>query len=184
VRESPLSRGSNTVPTMRAAVAVIEFMRALLRISLVALVALTAGVSVAGCGYEEEDPTKDPNLVALKQERMATFTPGGRLVLDIEVTDHISSFFSEHLDARVTHVFAFRDPERARRGRVAAVAAAQASGWKLNLEGADESPIFGRKRLTTGAITLIIGWYKDEDEGVHKVSIRLEHHPCGRGRCY
>jgi len=164
---------------MRTAVAIIVFIQAVSRISRVALVALIAGAIVAGCGYEKEDPTKDPNLVALKQEKMATFTPGGRLVGQVDVPQ--STFYKPNV-AHTTRLFAFTDAERARRGRVAAIEAAQASGWKLNLEGADESPIFGRKRLATGGITLIIGWY--EEEGVHRVSIWLEHQPCGRGRCH
>ena len=163
--------------------AIIVFMQAALRVSLVALVSLIAGVSVTGCVVEEEvAPSDDPKLIALKHERMATFRPPrGRIVFKFEQTEG-RSFGKPHV-ARITRVFAYRDLERARRGRVAAVAAAQASGWKLNLGGANESPIFGGKRIATGGITLTIGWYEDKDEGVHKVSIGLEHNPCQRGRC-
>ena len=148
------------------------------RISLVALVALIAGVSVTGCGYEEEDPTKDPNLVALKQEKMATFTPGGRLVLKSEETDHTSSLYNDHVVAYVVRIFAFSDPERARHGRAAAVEAASGSGWKLNLDRGPNNAIFGEKELATGSAMITIHEYEDKDESVHKVSIRLDHERC------
>jgi hypothetical protein len=164
---------------MRTAVAVIVFMQAVSRLSLLVLVALVAGMSVTGCVIEgHEDPTK---LAALKKEPLATMKlPGGRLVLqsEIEADPHPALYPSKPSVASLTRVFAYTDPERARRGRVAAVAAAQAGGWNLKPEREDESPIWGRKRLATGGITLIIGWYEDKNEGVHKVSITLEHRPC------
>jgi len=165
---------------MRQAVAIIEFRRSVSWILLVVLVALVVGVFVTGCviGQGHEDPTK---LAALKKERLATMKlPGGRLVLqsEIEADPRPALYPSKPSDASLARVFAYTDPERARRGRIAAVAAARASGWKLKRQREEESPIWGRKKLATGGITLIIGWYEDRTEGVHKVSVKLEHRPC------
>ena len=151
--------------------------------ALLGMLALVVGVSAVGCSVVEEEtaPEDDPKLIALMQDEMATYRPpGGRLLSESEQTEGAS--FGKPHDARIIRMFVYRSPEQAEQGRAATVRAAQASGWKLNLEGADESPIFGRKRLTTGGATLIIGWYKDESG--HRVSIWLEHQPCGRGRCY
>ena len=155
-------------------------MRTVSRVSVVVLIVLAAGTSLAGCVLDDGDvdPTK---LAALKTERLATMKlPGGRLVLqsEIDADDRPALFSSKPSDASITRVFAYSDAKRAQQGLVAALAAARASGWRLSLEGARESPIFGRKRLSTGGITLIIGWYEDKDDNVHKVSIRLEHRPC------
>jgi len=150
-------------------------------------VVLVAAASVAGCIDVGQDPhkdlEKDPNYVALKGESMASFRPpGGRLESDFRLRE--GSSFGKPNDAQITRVFAYKDPERARLARALAVEAAQASGWKLNLEREDpDEPLFGGKTVATGGITLIIGAYRDAD-GLSKVSIRLEHQKCGRGRCY
>lgn len=152
------------------------------RLSLAVLVVLVAGVSVAGCGLEEdEDPTKDPNLVTLKQEKMAAFRPpGGRLALNLELTDHYS--LGKPIAAQVRHVFAYRDRERASNARKAALDAALGSGWHMNLKREDPSAwLFGAKKLGTGDATLTIHQFRDEDG--YKVSVALEHVPCPRALC-
>jgi len=170
-------------------------MRALLRVLLLGLV-LVAALSVVGCDVVDpgtdphKDLMKDPKFVALKREKMATFRPpGGRIVLSSQLRE--GSSFGKPNDAQITRVFAYSDVKRARRGRQAAIDAAVASGWKLTFEREDpdelradrrEGLVFGGKTLSTGGITLIIGAY--EDEGVHRVSISLEHQKCGKGRCY
>lgn len=155
---------------------------------LLAVVVFVAGASVAGCVDVGQDPhqdlEKDPKYVALKRERMASFRPpGGRLVVDFRLRE--GSSFGKPNDAQITRVFAYKDPERARFARALAVEAAEASGWKMSLERRDpDEPLFGGRTVATGGITLIIGAYKDNADGLYKVSIQLEHQKCGRGRCY
>ena len=148
------------------------------------MLALTVTLTASGCLLEEETkPEDDPKLIALKQDEMATYRPpGGRMVLNLGLPEGGS--IGEPSLARIVRLFSYRNPEQAERARAATVQAAQATGWKLNLEGNDESPVFGRKRIATGGITLIIGWYKEKANGRYQVSISLEHQPCGRGRCF
>lgn len=160
--------------------AIIVVRRLVSRILLVIPVAVVAGVFLTGCILDggREDPTE---LAALKKERLATMKlPGGRLVFqyEIEADSRPALYPSKPSVASLARVFAYTDPALARRGRSAAVAAARASGWNLRAERTEESPIWGRKRLATGGITLIIGWYQDRTDGLHKVSVKLEHQPC------
>jgi hypothetical protein len=158
--------------------------------AVVAVIVLIVGASVAGCVDDGQDPLKDlekdPSYVSLSRESMASFRPpGGRLESDFRLRE--GSSFGKPNDAHITRVFAYKDPQRARLARTLAVEAAQASGWEMNLELDDpDDPLFGGKMVATGGITLIIGSYKDisHGPGLYKVSVRLEHQKCGRGRCY
>jgi hypothetical protein len=135
------------------------------RALLVLVGAATLAIGVpAGCGGGG-----DGQLDVLELEQLASFVaPDGT----IEPRQ-------ESNDGEIARVFAYDDSVAAREGRKAATEAARASGWELTYEeGEPGDPIFGAKRLSTGDVTLVIGQYEEGD--LVKVSIRLEHGPCGK----
>ena len=143
---------------------------------LVAAVSMLS-VSAVACGTAETDPW----LAALRKERLATMVPpGGKLALDVETESHAA--FSKPVPASILRAFAYSNPDRATRGRDAAIKAAMSSGWRVNLERKYPSdPFFGSKQLSPGGATLTIGRYKSG--GVFKVSIQLEQGACPRQLC-
>jgi len=83
---------------------------------------------------------------------------------------------------KIFRVFAFDDRDRAVTAREHVISVALAGGWQMHR---DRTPsydlVFGTKTLTTGAASLTIGTY--ESDGVHKVSIHLEHRACPKQVC-
>jgi hypothetical protein len=147
---------------------------------VVLAVAALLAAACQGDGGPEPD-VAEPKLAALDEELLSTMgLPGGRLVLNTRLEE--GTALGKPVDAQILRVFAFQEPERADEGREVAIDAAVASGWTMSRKPEfPGTPIYGAKTLATGGATVAIGRY--EDEGVHKVSIQLEHMPCPKERC-
>jgi hypothetical protein len=73
----------------------------------------------------------------------------------------------------------FEGARRADAGRTATITVGRETGWRLDVP--DGGPALGAKSLRTGGATLTIGSYREN--GVHKVSIALEHRACPQELC-
>ncbi len=143
-------------------------------IRLAVLGLLLSALAVA-CGKAAPDPW----LTALRQERLATVVPlGGKLVFNFAEGEH-EDFYGNPVDAQITRAFAYRNAARAVRARNAAVEAAVADSWHMQLvRKYPDEPFFGSKRLSPGLATLSIGTIIRAHR--FEVTVRLEEGACGR----
>ena len=134
--------------------------------------------SATSCQSGGKQRGDDPTLEALVREPVATLKlPGGKVVVDVRA-EAITG--GKSIPARILRVFAFGTPARARAGRTAAVNAAVADGWDIT-RGPRPTALFGAKTLASGPAMLVIQQYNED--GIDKVSIRLEHIRCPSTLC-
>jgi hypothetical protein len=143
------------------------------RIGLVGL-GVAAIALTTGCGSQGRE------LAALKNEKLATFSPsGGSLVLATDTDDHTA--LGKPIHAQVFRVFAFRDRDRALRAREMVMRAATAAGWKLTPTAGHHDLVYGSKNLPTGPAMLTLATYAYH--GMTRVSILLEDRTCPVATC-
>jgi len=143
--------------------------------ALPAIAATSVGFALAGCQSNQQSADKE-TLAALEMDPLASFRPAGAIILVDLRAGGITG--NKPVPARLLRVFGFKDSGDADGGRRAAVDAASTEGWDI---GPSNRPsrakaYFGAKSLPTGHAMVEIRQYKEE--GVDKLSIRLEHTPC------
>jgi hypothetical protein len=114
----------------------------------------------------------EPKLAALKQEVMASLDlPGGRF--DHQTEDEAHTALGKPVYAHINRVFAFDDRAAAAAAVQMAIEAAESTGWVMEADEVPGDPVDGAKTLETGAAIIGIALY--QQDGIFKVSIRLEH---------
>lgn len=135
------------------------------------VVLVVAGILIGAC-----DRGPEPKLAALRQEPVAILIPpGGRLDHENYVEEYTTMFGQgQPVHASIFRVFVYDNEAAGMAAQEALIEAAQASGWKMDLE---DNPVltgvFGEKTLATGAAILRVGLV--DNEGVIKVSVWLQH---------